>query len=168
MEMVRNKNMKLSIVVTLILSLFVFSFGPTALAHDEFERKGTIIAESVYYNTETKKYEFDSEYALSNGLTNEEVNNAKFFFESLTVSDVEEMNNEIGFDVSEEIAEVNNSEVTTYFIPAILIPIAKFLVGSAGAVIVYHVVTYGIIKACQNLKGDYWFFTDFCETNGWI
>lgn len=56
----------------------------------------------------------------------------------------------------------------TIFIPAILIPIGKFLVGTVGAVIIYHIVTYGIVKACQNLKGDCWFFADFCKTNGWI
>lgn len=152
----------------MIISLFALPFGSTALATEDFEKKGTIVAESVYYNTQTKKYEFDSEFALSNGLTENEVNNAEMFFESLSVTDVEKMNKEIGFD---ENLVNQDTEVFPSFvpaIPAILIPIAKYLAGTAGAVIIYHVITYGIIKACKNLEGDYWFFTDFCETNGWL
>lgn len=62
-----------------------------------------------------------------------------------------------------------NVEVVPSFVTAILAilkPIAKYLAGTASAVIIYHVITYGIIKACKNLEGDYWSFTDFCETNG--
>ncbi|MEB2298623.1 hypothetical protein LAV72_03155 [Lysinibacillus xylanilyticus] len=168
MQLVNKVNSKLTIVVTMIISLFILPFGSTVLANEDFERKGKIIAESVYYNTITKKYEFDSESALSNGLTKNEVSNAKAFFESLSVTEVENMNNEIGFD---ESLENQNIEAAPYFlpvIPGILIPIAKYLLGTAGAVIIYHVITYGIIKACKNLKGEYWFFTDFCETNGWL
>ncbi|KOS61307.1 hypothetical protein FJQ98_01790 [Lysinibacillus agricola] len=165
MQLIKKSNMKLTIVVTMIISLFILPFGSTAMATEDFEQKGTIIAESVYYNTLTKKYEFDTEFALSNGLTKNEVNNAEAYFESLSVTEVEQMNNEIGFD---ESLEMQNGEITPSFIPAILIPIAKYLIGTAGAVIIYHVITYGIIKACKNLKGEYWFFTDFCETNGWL
>lgn len=168
LKLIKKSNMKLTIVVTMIISLFILPFGSTAMATEDFEQKGTIIAESVYYNTLTKKYEFDTEFALSNGLTTNEVNNAEAFFESLSVTEVEQMNNEIGFD---ESLEMQNSEITPSFIPAIpaiLIPIAKYLIGTAGAVIIYHVITYGIIKACKNLKGEYWFFTDFCKTNGWL
>ena len=168
LQLIKKSNMKLTIVVTMIISLFILPFGSTAMATEDFERKGTIIAESVYYNTLTQKYEFDSEFALSKGLTMVEVNNAETFFESLTVTDVEKMNDEIGFD---ESLEIQNVEAVQYFvpaIPAILIPIAKYLLGTAGAVIIYHVITYGIIKACENLEGEYWFFTDFCETNGWL
>ncbi|MCL1695134.1 MULTISPECIES: hypothetical protein [unclassified Lysinibacillus] len=67
------------------------------------------------------------------------------------MTEVEQMNNEIGFDKS---LKMQNSEITPSFIPAILISITKYLIGTAGAVIFYHVITYGIIKACKNLKGD--------------
>ncbi|MGE7690400.1 hypothetical protein ACQKMI_14490 [Lysinibacillus sp. NPDC097214] len=69
LQLVNKVNIKLTIVVTMIISLFILPFSSIALANEDFERKGKIIAESVYYNTITKKYEFDSESALSNGLT---------------------------------------------------------------------------------------------------
>lgn len=181
---VRDTKIRFILLVTMVFSLIIFQFAPTAMAYDntelkgEFnydniekkgeaiiERKGKIIAESVYYNVMTQKYEFDSEQALIDGLTKQETLNAETFFESMSVADVEEMNKVIGFDESEYKQE---GDVEAYFIPLVLIPIVKFLGGAAGAVIVFHVVTYGIAKACQNLKGKYWFFTDFCKTNKWI
>lgn len=85
------------------------------------------------------------------------------FYSDMTPEQVDNFLDFIGYE------EAEAREGTSFrAIPAVLIPIGKFLIGTAGAVIISEVMKYGIVKACQNLEGRYAFFTDFCRTNGHI
>ena len=142
-----NKILGISFLAAVLL-LGVISPNYAAAKESKVDQeKFNAVAESVFYNTQTKLYEFDLDIAKSEGLSSTEASRIKGFFESLTVEEVAEINNEIGFS-----PEQNAGENGTYALPLVLIPIAKFIVGAAGAVIVGEVTLYGIGKACKNLK----------------
>jgi len=159
-----EKPLILALIVTLMMSIFVIPISANAQSNELSEKEINAIASGAFYNTNTELYEYDESIAITNGAKEEHARSMGVFLESLSKEDVKELNETIGFDPSVE----NSGEISTQALPVVLIPIAKFLVGTAGAVIVTEVTLYGIAKACENLEGQFGFFDDFCETRGYI
>lgn len=84
----------------------------------------------------------------------------------LSKEDVKSLSETIDYDPSDSVS--NKGDVSTQALPALLVPIAQYIGGAAGAVIIAEVTLYGTAKACENLEGDYGFFDDFWETRGYI
>lgn len=172
MELIYNKisreRLILTLVITFLLSNILIPFSVNANGVNNLSQKELeVIANEAYYNKQTGLYEYNVDKAIENGADQEHAKSMGLFLESLSKKDVEEFNKMIGFDPS-NLENQKNEEISPQALPLVLIPIAKFLAGAAGAVIVAEVTLYGIAKACQNLEGKYNFFDDFCETRGYI
>lgn len=164
-----EKPLILTLIVTFMMSILLSPFSanasssaPTELSQEEINA----ISSGAYYNTQTELYEYNENVAIDNGAKEEHAQAMGEFLENMSKQDVKELNQTIGFSASE--TGDNDGGISTQAVPAVLIPIAAFLGGAAGTVIVTQVTLYGISKACQNLEGDYNFFDDFCEDRGFI
>ena len=160
-----KRSVILTLIATLVLSIFANPITATAQSEELSESEINAIASGAYYNQKTGLYVYDEDIAIENGAKVEHANAMGAFLESLSKEDVEKLNQEINFDPK---AGYDGDGVSIQAIPLVLIPIAKFLGGAAGAAIIAEVTLYGIAKACENLEGKYGFFDDFCETRGHI
>lgn len=160
-----KKTMFFTLITTLIISILVNPISAYAQSTELTNEELKAISSGAFYNKETGLYEYDENIAINNGATRTQATSVGNFLESLSKKDVKEFNQAIGFDPEQK---EESDGTSTRAIPAILIPIAKFLGGAAGAAIIAEVTLYGIAKACQNLEGKYGFFDDFCETRGYI
>jgi len=158
-----GKPLIFTLIFALIISIFANPVIVNAESTELSQEEINAIASGAFYNRETGLYEYDKNVAVKNGAEVEHANAMGIFLESLSREEVQNLNKDINFDPS-----VGDDEVSTRAFPVILIPIAKFLVGTVGAVIITEVTLYGIGKACQNLEGKYGFFDDFCKTRGYI
>ncbi|MFP7494551.1 hypothetical protein SFC66_12235 [Terribacillus saccharophilus] len=161
-----RENSSLKIVVAVLVSALVMvllaPMSANAANGTLSDEKVNAVANSAYYNSETKLYEFDEAQAKDLGLTSTEAATFNSFFENLSLEEVEAMNEAIGFDPN-----ASTGDFSTQALPAVLIPIAAFLGTTIGGVIITEVTLYGIQKACQNLQGEAAFFDDFCSTRGY-
>lgn len=127
------------------------------------EKTVEAISNATFYNVQTKKIELDVEAALAAGADKAATSQMNEMYQSMTEQQVQDFLDLIGYE-----APVVEHGPSPRALPAVLIPIASFLGGAVGSVIIGEVMQYGIAKACQNLEGEYDFFTDFCKTRGYI
>lgn len=121
------------------------------------------LANASFYDAAADQLQLDVDYALSLGAPLPMVENLDHLYQSLSSDEVHDFLEAIDFQIP-----TPPEGTAVRAIPAALIPIAKFLTGTAGAVIIGEIVLYGIGKACQNLEGQYDFFTKLCRTRGYI
>ncbi len=140
-------------------------FSPFESSTQDFVDQATVeaIANATFYNSQTGKIELHTSTAIDAGANKVAVENMNEMFSSMNSTEAKAFLQAINFEnTSHEVG------IRPQALPAVLLPIAAFLGGAAGGVIVSEVMQYGIAKACQNLKDQYDFFTDFCETRGYI
>lgn len=124
------------------------------------------VVEATVYNAQTRSLEIDEELLPGHVVGTDIHDRIDDLYGQLSPTETAQLL-ELS-NINQSQLDAADSTVQTYAIPAVLIPIGKFLVGSAGAVIIAEVVQYGIAKACQNLHGRYGFFDDFCETRNYV
>lgn len=130
------------------------------------EKAATNPAEFVYLNRETGKLVFDRIAAIQSGLDSQDAERYAHNVESLASAQVLELITLLGANV-EDLTAHRESGVTTYALPAILVPVLAVVGTAAADAIIQAVVNWGLSGACSALQGKFGPFDSFCRANGW-
>ncbi|UEX90394.1 hypothetical protein [Staphylococcus ratti] len=152
----------------LTLSLIIAFFGtfsdPThAHSNSINEKQINTIQNSLRYDIQNEKYAFNTEYAVNNGLTQNQAENLKIYFESMNEEQIEKFNQQIG--LKPDLNSNKNEGPSTRIAPA-LAAVLGVIGGAVATKLLDEIMNYGIKKTCQSNKGKWEAFDDYCSTNG--